>query len=39
MKKIGLKETVVFERIFEVIQIGLYSFRVSHFSLEIFGFV
>ena len=29
----------VFERTFEVIKIGLYSCRVSHFSLEIFGFV
>ena len=37
--KIGLKETLLFERTFEVIKIGLYSCRVSHFSFEIFGFV
>ena len=39
MKKTGLKETLLFERTFEVIKIGLYSCGVSHFSLEIFGFV
>ena len=39
MKKIGLNETLLFERTFEVIKIGLYNCRVSHFSLEIFGFV
>ena len=37
--KIGLKETLLFERTFEVMKIGLYNCRVSHFSLEIFGFV
>ena len=35
----GLKKTLLFERIFEITKIGLYSYRVSHFSLEIFGFV
>ena len=39
MKKIDLKETLSFERTFEVIKIDLYSSCVSHFSLEIFGFV
>ena len=41
MEKIGLKETLLFERrrTFEVIKIDLYSSCVSHFSLEIFGFV
>ena len=39
MKKIGLKETFLFERTFEVIKIGLYSCRVSHLRLEIFGLV
>ena len=38
-KQKSLKETLLFERTFEVIKIGLYSSRVSHFSLEIFGFV
>ena len=38
-EKFGSKKTLLFERIFEVIKIGLYSSRVSHFSLEIFGFV
>ena len=38
-EKFGLKKTLVFERTFQVIKIGLYSCRVSHFSLEIFGFV
>ena len=39
MKKICLKETLLFERTFEIIKIGLYGCRVSYFSLEIFGFV
>ena len=39
MKKIRLKETFIFERTFELLKIGLYSSHVSHFSLEIFGFV
>ena len=39
MKKIGLKETLLFERTNEVIKIAFCSSRVSHFSLEIFGFV
>ena len=38
MKKIGLKKTLFFERTFEVIKIDLYSCRVFHFSLDIFGF-
>ena len=38
-EKIGLKETLLFGRTFEVIKIYLYSCRVSHFSLEIFGYV
>ena len=38
-EKFGLKKTLVFERTFQVIKIGLYSCRVSHFSLEIFGLV
>ena len=38
-KKTGLKKTLLFERTFEVIKIGFYSCCVSHFSLEIFGFV
>ena len=37
--EIGLKETRLYQRAFEVTKIGLYSCRVSHFSLEIFGFV
>ena len=36
---VGLKETLLYERTFEVIKIYLYSCRVSHISLEIFGFV
>ena len=36
-EKFGLKKTLLFERIFEITKIGLYSSRVSHFSLEIFG--
>ena len=41
MEKIGLKETLLFERrrTFEVIKIGLYSSCVSQFNLEKFGFV
>ena len=38
MKKC-LKETLLLERSFEVVKVGLYSCRISHFSLEIFGFV
>ena len=38
-KKCGFKKTLLFERTLEVIKIGLYSCRVSHFSLEIFIFV
>ena len=34
-----LKETRLYQRACEVTKIGLYSCRVSHFSLEIFGFV
>ena len=34
----NIKE-LLFVRTFEVIKIGLYSSRVTHFSLEIFGFV
>ena len=36
-EKFGLKKTLLFERIFEITKIGLYSSRVTHFSLEIFG--
>ena len=39
MKKICLKETLLFERTFEVIKFGLTSCRVSHFCHEIFGFI
>ena len=38
-KKFALKKTLSFERTFEIVKIGLYSSRVSHFSLEIFRFV
>ena len=38
-EKFGLMKTLIFEIMFEVIKIGLYSCRVSHFSFEIFGFV
>ena len=38
-EKFGLKKTLLFERTFEIIKIGLHSSRVSHFSLEIFGFI
>ena len=36
MKKYPLKETLLFQRTFEVIKIGLHSCRVSHFSFEIY---
>ena len=38
-KKCGFKQTLLFERTLEVIKIGLYICRVSHFSLEMFIFV
>ena len=38
-EKIGLKEILLHGRTFEITKIGLYSCRISHFSLEIFGFV
>ena len=38
-EKFGLKKTILFERTFEVIKIGLYSCRVSHLSVEILIFV
>ena len=38
-EKFGWKKTLLFERTFEVIKIGLCSSRVSDFSLEIFRFV
>ena len=38
-ERFGLKKTSLFERTCEVKKIGLYSSRVCHFSLEIFGFV
>ena len=39
MKKVGLKKTLLFERTFEFLKIDLYSSRIFHVSLEIFGFV
>ena len=33
---VGLKETILYERTFEVTKIGLYSCRVSHISLGLF---
>ena len=38
-EKIGLKQTLLFRRTFAITNICLYRSRVSHFSLEIFGFV